>query len=293
MLDTESKSSVLTTEAHDLSLGAAKLGGTVGEGVIRVRRDLNGSVFEILGTWRLAPEGTLPSVLQRAQDEGTPVTYDGPLVDPGEPTRKRISMDVVLNGIHEYRRHTDGAARSEHVTLVHLKIESLPYPATVAKFEVAIEVATHGRGSRYTVPVFEAATERGLPPFVATLDGVRGGSWDIGGGAFSWYTTPAETGLPFLDLYQRVESMKVAGPVELTLQHPSPRPDAGGDTAEQGPDVGRPAATGTRKVKQGASVNAPAGAPARRSGPETSTVKVDAVGRSEDASYIIASGTVA
>lgn len=291
MADNASQSSVLTTEAHDLSLGAAKLAGVAGEGVIRVRRDLNGAVFEILGTWRLPIEGTLPTVLQRAQEEGTPVTYDGPLVDSGEATRKRITMDVVIGGIYEYQRRSDEAGLGAHVTLVHLRVDKLPYPAAVTTFVVAIETTAHGRGSRQEVPVVDPAVERGLPPFVATLDGVPGGSWDIGQGAFTWYTTPAESSMSFLDLYERVDAMKQEGSVELTLHHPADRPDGDGGRSGERVEAGGPARRSTRKARQDAAVSTPASAPARRTGTESSVVKVDTVGRSEDASYIIASGT--
>lgn len=311
MSDVQAGSEADTTTSNVLRLGAAKLVGVNGEGIIRVRRDLNGAVFEVLGTWRLASDATLPALLRRAQDEGTPVTYDGPLDDPGEPTRQNISVQVRLDGIHHFQRDVHqpgrGFARARHdapandgavamtsgeaVVIIHLALDvkALPYKAAVAeRGSAAAVVATHARSSRQAVPVLASVRGRGLPPLDATLDGILGGSWQPAeDGDFLWYSTPAESHMAFAVLYDAAQHLVGSGPVDLELW------PADAVTTES---LSAPRASNDREAAKSRSATAGIGSSPpvpRKPAASSRHVVITDVGRSPDANYIVAKGTSA
>lgn len=301
MTDTDALRANVTTPT-DLRLKPARLAGVQGAGVVRVRRDTNDLVYEILGTWRPKEGETLPASLRRAQDEGTPVTYDGPLEDPDEPERQRVTMQVRLDGIHVYRRSdrpsgrraatgqrrtATGEGGDERATaagravaasvdaaplvIVHLAVSvaGLPYRATAVPARAADGGdATHARTSRQAVPVLPASDGHEVPPQDATLDGVLGGTWDPGdNGSFLWYSTPAESRLPFAELYDRATRWVDNDPIDLAVY-----------------EAGTTAAGRVASRTEGAKVAASAPAP------RAHRVVVMQAGRSPDANYVVVEG---
>lgn len=304
MSDTDPVHAMNPGTSNVLDLGPAKLAGLTGEGVVRVRRDMNGAVFEILGTWRLPPHTTLPALLRRAQDEGTAVTYDGPIHDSSEPTSHHINAEVHLDGIHVYQHSAlgtvssvdhgapmdDVSASSAPVVLVHfaLDVKALPYGSAVAEHESPEGlVATHALNSREAVPVLPSARWQDLPPWDATLDGILGGSWQMpDDGTVLWFSTPAESKMAFSALYDKARHLVNSDPVDLAMW-PDGTPEASPVPARDDGTDGRGDGDATRT-----SGSAPRRSAARGVRGRSFKVEIHEVGRSPDANYVVARGTV-
>ncbi len=82
----------------------ATLGGVLGIGTLQVVRAPSEKVLNILGTWRLADDDDAHdvAVLHEAHETGTPIVYQGPLVDPDAPEREHLEVEVTIKGITSY-----------------------------------------------------------------------------------------------------------------------------------------------------------------------------------------------
>lgn len=83
----------------------ARLGGQEGIGTLQVVRGRNQEILEIKGTWRsqddnAQDDGALAQLCE-AVEQGEPVPYQGPLVDP-ERDRDKVSVDVEFTSTKRY-----------------------------------------------------------------------------------------------------------------------------------------------------------------------------------------------
>lgn len=76
-------------------MGASRLGGLIGEGVLQVRRSHDGSGMGAIGTCGpIQEDARTTAILERLVAQACRTPFEGPLDDPAQGGSKRYTGDV-------------------------------------------------------------------------------------------------------------------------------------------------------------------------------------------------------